>query len=1232
MNTFKLAFLIFTVSLSPHLLSSNINFFSLQSTLDGQQNIHNTNNNLTPTHTEKKNTNTNFVNLCPEGEYYDLNRNGCFPLCMPELGFDYNQFNANVGTQVYTLQNCTQTDLQNLINSIGSNGGIINVPACTITLGTKLFVPGNVIFQGAGIGQTIFNVQAGFTGHVLETKYISNTIIRDLTIDGKNEGTQAIVAWYTNNLLIERVEVKNSGRNGIDLRYIQNVTVRYCKAHNTGQFHGISSKDCSSNSNLATCISQAGNTAPGVLWTTSYSLYSNEVYNNGGHGINMHAINGEVAGNYSHDNGYSSKFFDAEDVLIHHNKFENSSSWGTHITSTLNIPDRQPRNICFYRNQFIGAQSDYPIRIAVADSEIYLIDNTYSGNANQAIRNSAASGVVQGCSGTQDMTVSIAGTALTNAPGAKCASTCENGPPTCSNYSNAGTIGYTGPLQITGTSHDPDLIFSTTTPTGGSGGTLEYKWRKQAINSTWTDLNNSNFDSYNPGLITVSTCFQRQARRDCQTAWTSSNSICFVLTTGGNCVNFTNPGSISYSGQTSTNSGYDPPSILNAGSPWGGIGGTEENQWQTKVGTGNWTDIAGAISNWYDPSALNATSCFRRKTKRSCATTWLNSNEICITINGGGNNTMNLCPEGEYYDVNRNGCFPLCQPQLGFDFNRFNAAVGSQVYTLQSCTQTDLQNLINSVGAAGGIVEIPACTILFSTKLFVPENVILQGAGMGQTIITVQAGFTGHVLETKYISNAIIRDLTIDGNDELTQAIVAWYTDNLLIERVEVKDSGRNGIDLRYIQNVTVRYCKVYNTGLYHGISSKDCSSGFDLAACQSQAGNTAPGVLWTTSYSLYSNEVYNNGSHGINMHAINGEVAGNYSHNNAYGSKFFDAEDVLIHHNKFESNGSWATHVTASLNIPDRLPRNLSFYQNQFQGSQSDYPVRIGTAEAAIYLIDNTYAGNVNEEIRNTAASGVVQGCTGTQDMVVPSAGTALTVASAAVCNGPVCAEQPRMVNCLLSLFLEGPFDDVSGTMNPFLYQNDLLPPGQPYAISPWNYSGAEGAGWTTVDYPVGTVDWVLVSLRTGIQAVEEIVRFAAILTSDGTVLPLGPVELDQSVNAVYIVVEQRNHLPAMTPVLVDILNNTITYDFRVNDAYVGNNGFGQKQNNGTWLFYAGNVDQSNLAGYEITGSDRIIWQNSNGLFDTYHPADFNLDRDINGLDNLIWSINNGISSSVPR
>jgi len=229
------------------------------------------------------------------------------------------------------------------------------------------------------------------------------------------------------------------------------------------------------------------------------------------------------------------------------------------------------------------------------------------------------------------------------------------------------------------------------------------------------------------------------------------------------------------------------------------------------------------------------------------------------------------------------------------------------------------------------------------------------------------------------------------------------------------------------------------------------------------------------------------------------------------------------------------------------------------------------------------------------------------------------------------------------LTMFLEGTYEVSTDLMTIALSQRGLLPgqtpisvlavptpAGHPYNIAPWNYNGTEGAGWTDADYPSGVVDWVLVSFRTAVAKNTEVARTAALLKKDGSIEFVDACVLDGThAGPLHIIVEHRNHLAAMTPTPVNLLSNTITYDFGSNNTFSA----GQKLIGSKRCLFAGDGDQrTDSNGYDANGIDKSRWDNSNGIFDQYLPSDFNLDGNIDGQDKSMWSFNNGMSTSIPR
>lgn len=209
--------------------------------------------------------------------------------------------------------------------------------------------------------------------------------------------------------------------------------------------------------------------------------------------------------------------------------------------------------------------------------------------------------------------------------------------------------------------------------------------------------------------------------------------------------------------------------------------------------------------------------------------------------------------------------------------------------------------------------------------------------------------------------------------------------------------------------------------------------------------------------------------------------------------------------------------------------------------------------------------------------------------------------------------------------------------------------PAGQPYNIAPWNYTGTEGAGWTDAEYDEiavlygrQVVDWVLVSFRRTFMVNSLIERHAGLVLEDGRVVFPRIIDLSDE-EELYIVVEHRSHMAAMTPSPVTV-DGRIFYNFTLADSYVGPDpdnplGAGQLEVvSGIFALYNSDGEQALDAGqafnpsYNITGADKTIWQSQNGVFSVYQAADYNMNGDTNGADLIPFEVYNGTFSVVPR
>lgn len=230
------------------------------------------------------------------------------------------------------------------------------------------------------------------------------------------------------------------------------------------------------------------------------------------------------------------------------------------------------------------------------------------------------------------------------------------------------------------------------------------------------------------------------------------------------------------------------------------------------------------------------------------------------------------------------------------------------------------------------------------------------------------------------------------------------------------------------------------------------------------------------------------------------------------------------------------------------------------------------------------------------------------------------------------------------VTVFLEGAYDATSNDMKTTLNTSRGLLPGQlngtstgqPYNQFPWNYNGKEGSNWTRHQldlHYMDVVDWVLVSLRRNEDLNSVIETKAGLIKKDGSIFfPEKFCKLSNNTE-VYIVVEHRNHLPVMSPQLIPVLNNQLTYNFTSSDSFSTLTDYGQKQVNNTWVMYVGDMDKSYFNTVDdISWEDKIPWTNLNGNFGIYVNEDVNMDGDVNGQDKGMLAENVGFRSNLNK
>ncbi|MEJ2615247.1 MAG: Ig-like domain-containing protein [Ignavibacteriaceae bacterium] len=218
-----------------------------------------------------------------------------------------------------------------------------------------------------------------------------------------------------------------------------------------------------------------------------------------------------------------------------------------------------------------------------------------------------------------------------------------------------------------------------------------------------------------------------------------------------------------------------------------------------------------------------------------------------------------------------------------------------------------------------------------------------------------------------------------------------------------------------------------------------------------------------------------------------------------------------------------------------------------------------------------------------------------------------------------------PPMMN--IKVFLQGPYN--KGSMNKYLNTSGYIPLIQPFNTSPWNYSGSE----IVQSIPTDVVDWVLIELRSATNGATSLIRRAAFVKTDGTLVDLDGLSKVRITGIkpgnYYVVINQRNHLAVMSDGKVELSSNPTLYDFTTASNKAYGNGSQIKLDNGVFGMYSGdgngngNINKADL---------NSVWKQQNGQMG-YYLGDYDMNGGVNISDkNIYWKTNQGTSSNVPK
>lgn len=214
--------------------------------------------------------------------------------------------------------------------------------------------------------------------------------------------------------------------------------------------------------------------------------------------------------------------------------------------------------------------------------------------------------------------------------------------------------------------------------------------------------------------------------------------------------------------------------------------------------------------------------------------------------------------------------------------------------------------------AGGGIVYLPAGRYRLTSSIVPMNNVTLQGAGRGATVLLPYGTAAAVKLLASGgapLTDAHFCDFTIDGSNQTgsyTTAIKGIYiTYNLRcsFERLHIHDTGATGLGIDFLDNCTIRDVTAENCGrLNNGSQPGGAGIGIgtgqwaieatDIIGCKTR-GNKLAGLffesqtgLLPTGYRVIGHLSDGNGGHGIGDAGCRGlvVVGGTSSHNGLSG------------------------------------------------------------------------------------------------------------------------------------------------------------------------------------------------------------------------------------------------------------------------------------------------------------------------------------------------------------
>lgn len=314
----------------------------------------------------------------------------------------------------------------------------------------------------------------------------------------------------------------------------------------------------------------------------------------------------------------------------------------------------------------------------------------------------------------------------------------------------------------------------------------------------------------------------------------------------------------------------------------------------------------------------------------------------------------------------------------------------------------------------------------------------------------------------------------------------------------------------------------------------------------------------------------------------------------------------------------SWANVHSTSL---PNIPINTILYRNNSVNDE----IYIG-ADIGVYVVDNTMSSWIpfNTGLANCTVNDL--------EIYYPTGRLrAATYGRGTWESNLYTGSNPTLVS--IKLFLEGPFNSTSGTMNDDLRSNLLLPTSDPYPTLGYSHTSGEIEGTNDAiliksNANDAIVDWVFVELRDKNTPSTVLYSRSALLQRDGDVVDMdgvSPLHFSKApADDYYIAIRHHNHLGFRSMSSISLSSTASIVDFTNNSVPTFGVEALKELTAGVYGMYSGDANRDG----NVNSSDlNANWRGQNGGSYDYmnSSADFDLNGAVNAVDkNAHWRLNN--------